>query len=168
MLKTIASMLIASLVAAGCGLVNSKTSGTSSITTVFTITDTTGHADTTFAVGQNVDLTFLLINTGSNTISYQTGGRIPLIGFEILKGDSVIGGNIYAMPAIITPPTKFLPGDTLRGECEAPIGLLATTPQHTLVHFVLSPGSYVAKADYIPITGATVTGSSSAGFMVHQ
>ncbi len=168
MVTRVALILVISMVAAGCGLVNSKTGGTSRITAVFTITDTTGHADTTFAPGQNFDLTFLLINTGSNTISYQTGGRIPLIGFEILKGDSVIGGSIYAMPAIVIPPATFLPGDTLRGECEAPIGLLATTPQHTLVHFVLTPGSYVAKADYIPITGATVTGPSSAGFMVHQ
>lgn len=168
-MKAVGLVLLISMVAAGCGLVSSKSSGPGSITAVFSITDTTGHADTTFAPGQNFYITFSLINTGSSTILYQTGGRVPLIGFEILKGDSVIGGSIYAMPNIAnTPPEKILPGDTLRGECEVPIDLLATTAQHALVHFVLTPGSYVAKADFIPITGANVVGRSSAGFMVKQ
>ena len=168
-MKRVGLILVISMVAAGCGLVNSKTSGPASITAVFSMTDTTGHADTTFAPGQNFDLTFLLINTGSTTITYQAGTRIPLIGFEILQGDSVIGGTIYAISNIANPPPiKMQPGDTLRGECEAPIDLWATTPQHVPVHFALAPGSYVAKADYIPITGATVTGPTSAGFRVHQ
>lgn len=168
MMKTIASMLIASLVAAGCGPVNSKTGGNGNVTDNFSLTDTTGRADTTFAPGQNFYMTFLLVNKSGETVTY-TSVDVPLINFEILQGDSIIGGTVFAISNIAYPvPVKLLPGDTLRGECEAPIDLTTISPQHTLVHITLAPGQYIAKATYPQISGANISGASAAGFMVHQ
>jgi hypothetical protein len=168
MMRMIDLMLIASLVATGCGLVNSKTSGNGNVTATFSLTDTLGQADTTFAPGQNFYMTFLLINTSGKTVTY-TSVDVPLINFEILQGDSVIGATVFAVSNIANPiPIKLLSGDTLWGECEAPIDLTTISPQHTLIHFTLTPGQYIAKATFPQITGANVSGASGAGFTVHQ
>ncbi len=167
MMKTIASMVIASLVAAGCGLVNSKTGGNGNVTASFSLTDTTGQIDTTFAPGQNFYMTFLLINTSGKTVTYASA-NFPLINFEVLQGDSIIGVTLYAISNIVPIPVKLPPSDTLRGECEAPIDLTTISPQHTLVHITLAPGQYFAKAIYPGISGANVSGASGAGFTVHQ
>ena len=163
-MKRTALMLLLSVAVAGCGLVNSKTSGSDNITASFSLTDTTGQADTTFAPGQNFYMTFFLVNTSGKTVTYTTVD-VPAINFEILKGDSVIGGNVFAVSNIANPlPIKFLPGDTLRESCEAPKYVVGAggTP------LVLGPGSYFAKAIFPQITGANVSGASGAGFTVHQ
>jgi len=168
MMKTITSILIASLVAAGCGLLNSKAGGTGNVTATFILTDTTGRVDTTFAPGQHFYITFLLVNTSGETVTY-TSRDLPMINFEILQGDSIIGATVYAISNIANPPpVKLLPGDTLRGECEAPADFTTISPQNTLVHITIGAGSYIAKATYPPISGANVKGASSAGFIVRQ
>jgi hypothetical protein len=163
-MKTMASMLIALLLVAGCGLVNSNTSGNGNVSASFSLTDTTARADTAFAPGQNFYMTFLLINTAGKTVTY-TSVDVPVINFEILQGDSVIGGNVFAVSNISNPlPIKLLPGDTLRGSCEAPLYMVGFHGKP----LVLAPGSYIAKATYPQISGANVSGASGAGFAVHQ
>ncbi len=167
-MRTIASTLLVSLVAAGCGLVNSNVGGTKNVTATFNLTDATGHADTTFAVGQNFYMTFRLINTSPDTVTF-SDPTVPPIHFEILKDDSVVAATVYAvMNVVVIPPTKLAPGKSLNGECEVPVNLKSISPQHTLVPVVLSPGSYVAKASYPSIGGVNVTGTSAVGFTVHQ
>jgi hypothetical protein len=164
MMRTMAFMLLISLFAAGCGLVNSKAGGDDSVTASFSLTDTTGRADTTFAPGQSFYMTFLLVNTTPNTVTYTTVD-VPPINFEILEGDSVIGRNVFAVSYIANPlPIKFLPGDTLSGSCEAPKYILGAGGAQV----VLLPGSYVAKAIFPQISGANVAGTSAAAFTVHQ
>ncbi|MCL4511185.1 MAG: hypothetical protein M1470_08970 [Bacteroidetes bacterium] len=167
-MRTITLMLLLSLVAAGCGLVNSNVGATKGVTATFDLTDMTGHSDTTFAVGQNFYMTFRLINGGPDTVTY-SDPTVPPIHFEILKNDSVIGATVYAvMNVVVIPPSKLLPGKSLDGQCEAPVDLKTISPQHTLVPVVLSPGSYIAKASYPTISGANVTDTSVVGFTVHQ
>ena len=167
MMKKLASIVIASLVVAGCGLVNSKTGGSGNVTATFSLTDTTGQADTTFAPGQNFYMTFLLINTSGKTVTYASPD-LPLINFQVLQGDSIIGATVYAVSNLVPIPVKLPPGGTLRGECEAPVDLTTISPQHTLVHITLAPGQYIAKATYPQISGANTSGASDAGFMVHR
>ena len=167
-MRTITLMVLLSLVAAGCGLVNSNVGTTKGVTATFDLTDIAGHSDTTFAVGQNFYMTFRLINGGPDTVTY-SDPTVPPIHFEILKNDTVIGATVYAvMNVVVVPPSKLLPGKSLDGQCEAPVDLKTISPQHTLVAVVLSPGSYVAKASYPNISGANVTGTSTVGFTVHQ
>ncbi len=125
-----------SLVLAGCGLLNSKGGGSQSLTATFSLADTTGRADTTFRSGQQFMISFLLVNTTPDTIKYYSVYCDPSVIFGIFRNDSEIVGSPAGCDNLISL-NYFKPGDTLRGQWEAP------NSYDGLVF--LSPGSYAAK-----------------------
>jgi hypothetical protein len=117
-------MFFLSLTVTGCGLINSNSNGSDNIIARFNLTDNTGQTNTTFALSQKFNMNFLLINATGKTVAYSTK-KFPAINFEIKQGDSVIGKTVYVISILAVPsPTKFLPGDTLRGSCEAPLDMV--------------------------------------------
>ncbi len=135
-MKTTTMIALISLVLAGCGLLNSKGGGSQNLTATFSLTDTTGKADTTFRSGQQFMMSFLLVNTTPDTIIYYSVFCNPSVIFGIFRNDTEIVGSPAGCDNLIGP-NYFKPGDTLRGQWEAP------NSYEGLV--ILPPGSYAAK-----------------------
>lgn len=152
-MKVKALMLKVSLVASGCGLMNSKAAGSDHVIGSVSLTDTTGQTDTTFAPGQN--FSYVLMNTTDKTLTYTTAEEPPA-NFQILLQAcpfNWIGESVFAVSTVANPlPLKLLPGDTLKISVEAPQDLvdLKGAPLDLL------PGSYTVVASHPEITGAIV------------
>jgi hypothetical protein len=146
-------MVLISLTAAGCGLISSNANG--KLTATFTLADSAGHPSTTFYSGDHFDMSFSLINTTADTLTYHRGSTAPPVIFEILRSDSVVATSIDGYAFVQVVLGGFVaPGDSLIGDWEAP-----NTPAQS-PRVVLSPGSYQAKVLY-PAFEQTETNSVS-------
>ena len=118
----------------GCKKNDSSTNVSDNINVSFTLSDTTGKLSTTFRSGEQFIVSFLLINTTSKPITYITDIS-PIVGFEILKNDSVIAQSEYGGNNSIPAPMLLLTGDTLQGVWKAPTSLWKP-------NLILAPGTY--------------------------
>ena len=113
-------MLLISLLATGCGLLNTKGGSSNGLTTTFTISDTIGRATSTFHSGEPFLLSFVLINNSVDTFTAHFP-PMPPIKFEILRGDSVVvisnplpTGPILPHPNSIIEAMFLEPHDTVQ------------------------------------------------------
>lgn len=145
MMRILASITLMAIATSGCDLTNPHTNGSSSLSPVFSIADTSGKITTNFHSGDSFLLTFSVTNTTSDTVIYQYGP--PMISFRILK-DSVLVSFSHegcAEPEIFTEPdyfttVKLAPGKSINGSWKAPTSICST--QKT----ILPVGSYQAEA----------------------
>lgn len=142
-MKTAISLLLAVVIITGCSLLGRKSNRTSILAPTFTLTDTTGHVTTTFHSGEHFIMTFSLVNTSREGLSYRRGSTKPPVVFKIVRNDSTVATSIdgYAFAQVVLGGYLAV-GDTLKGRWTAP----TTPPQNPKV--VLSPGSYKAKVVY--------------------
>ena len=165
-MKSIIFVLLVSLAAAGCGLVNSKATATDNLTASFTLQGPTGQTDTTFQSGQQFIMSFSLTNSTGHPIT-DLSSSIPAVHFQIWKNDSLIGMSVYAMSnAFVSIPDTLAPGATLQEQCQAPTSLRAAAPAQG--NLSLPAGQYEAMVVYPGFTGAQVNCASSLVFTVTQ
>ena len=106
----------------------------------FTLADTTGAAISQTHVGENFVLSFSLINTTPDTLTYGWANSGPPVEFHILQNDSTVATSVDGYVFLMYAPHATLPpGDTLRGRWVAP-----TTPVQS-PKVVLAPGMYQAR-----------------------
>lgn len=108
----------------------------------FTLTDTTGTVISQTRTGQNFVLSFSLVNTTPDTLTYGWANTDSAVVFRILRDGSErassVDGYIFEE---YDRHASLPPRDTLRARWLAP-----TTPaQHAKV--VLAPGTYQARVD---------------------
>ena len=147
-MRKITLMLLLSLFATGCGIVNTEVGSANSLTTTFTISDTTGKATSTFHSGEPFLLSFALINNSGNTFTAHFP-PMPPFRFEILQGNSVLvysnpkpTDSIIAFPNSIIEAMFLEPHETVHAQWRAPI-----TPNENS-GIVLAPGSYTAEVSF--------------------
>jgi len=145
MTRTMTSMLLVSLFAIGCGLINTKGGMNNGLTTAFTISDTTGRATQTFHPGEPFLLSFALINNTPDTFTAHFPS-MPPIRFEILRGDSTLvfsnpkpTGPIIPIPNVIIEEMFLEPHDTVHTQWKAP-----DTPYENS-SIILTDGYYIAQ-----------------------
>src|SRR5512133_1370313 len=61
---------------------------------VFILTDTVGQQATSFRVGENFDLSYLITNPSLAPVTYHKGNSGPVASFKILQGDSLIATSL--------------------------------------------------------------------------
>lgn len=163
-MRTIISIIFISMIANGCGLLDSNPSKQEFINASFTLTDTSGNVADTFYSGKTFDMHFMLINTTNHALTYKYAGDPP-VHFQIMKNDSDIAGSIYAIPNImINFPDTLKAGDTIQvmWETKNYFGATKNTP------LLLPPGSYQAKVLYPTFNGVNINCASQIGFSVIQ
>ncbi len=163
-MRIITSILFISLIAAGCGLIDSNPSKRDNINASFKLTDTSGNVSDTFSSGKTFDMHFSLINTTGHAITYNYAGAPP-VHFQILRNDSVVAASEYAMPNImITFPDTLNTGDTIQVTWEAQNYLRAT--QNPSLH--LPVGTYQAKVIYPSFNNININCTSLIDFSIIQ
>ncbi len=163
-MRIITSILFISLIAAGCGLIDSNPSKSNSINASFQLTDLSGNVSDTFSSGKTFDMHFTLINTTGHAITYNYAGAPP-VHFQILKNDSVVAASEYSFPNImIFFPDTLKVGDTIQVTWEAQNYLRATLNASLL----LPAGSYQAKVIYPSFNNVNVHCTSLIDFSIIQ
>lgn len=163
-MRTIISIIFISMIANGCGLLDSNPSKQEFINASFTLTDTSGNVADTFYSGKTFDMHFMLINTTNHAITYKYAGAPP-VHFQIMKNDSDIAGSVYSFPNImIIFPDTLKPRDSIMVKWAAPNDWGPTQNPPT----ILPPGSYQAKVFYPSFNGVNVNCTSQIGFSVIQ
>ena len=131
------------------------------LTTFFTLTDTTGATISETRPGQDFILSFNLINTMPDTLTYGWANSGPSIIFRILQNDSAIASSVDGYVFLMIAPRAYLaPGDTLHARWRAP----TTPPQNPKV--VLAPGTYQATVGLPYLYGVNVDPIQPITFMV--
>ena len=141
-------ILLISLLATGCGLLNTKGGSSNGLTATFTISDTTGRATSTFRSGEAFLLSFVLINNSGDTFTAHYP-PMPPIRFEVLRGDSVVvisnpqpTGPIIPHSNVVIEATFLEPHDTVHAQWKAP-----NTPYENS-GIVLADGDYMAQVSF--------------------
>ncbi len=135
-MKTLSVAIVA------CALIMACDQGTSPgvtiLTASFTLADTAGKGISTIRSGEDFVMSFSLINTTLDTLTYGWGYGGP-VGFRILQNDSAIATSVdgYVFPEVFLHG-YLAPGDTMRAQWKAP-----NTPVR-ISKVVLAPGTYQA------------------------
>ena len=152
------------LVLVGCDLGEQSTLPTtppSMLRGVLTLTDTLGQQTTTFRVGENFDLSYVISNSTAREITYHKGNSGPAASFKILQGDSVVAtstdGYLFLAVALTA---HLIPGDSIHVAWRAP-NTAARTPK-----LVLAPGAYRAVVSFGGFDEATVEANAPISFTV--
>ncbi len=161
-MKEIPAFALVAAILTGCGVVGPNSTGAYDITANFFVTDTAGGAATNFVPGENIDMSFSMVNNSRDTLIYYGGPQPPVV-FRILKNGAVIATSVdgYAFPQVVVG-RALLPGDTLKGYWNAP-----TTPAQTKP-VVLSPGTYKAEVLYPEFKDKTVSPVAPITFSVEK
>ncbi len=131
------------------------------LATSFTLTDTNGTSISQIRVGQDFILSFILINTTPDTLTYQKANSGPPIVIRILQNDSTIASSVDGYVFLMNAPcARLAPGDTLHELWTAP----TTPPQNPKVF--LEPGRYQSRVDLPYFFGAKVDPVPPIPFMV--
>ena len=161
-------MILLSLVAGGCGLLNTHGGAKNGLTTTFTISDTTGRATSTFRSGEPFLLSFALTNNSGDTFTAHFP-PMPPVRFEILQGDSVVvysnpkpTGPIIAHPNVVIEAMFLEPYDTLHTQWKAP-----DTPYENS-SIVLADGNYTAQVSFPSFDKTTLDTVEQIKFSVVQ
>lgn len=160
-MKAIISFALLSILLAGCDLLKNKSNGNAVLSASFSLTDTTGKPMGIIHPSQQFDLSFLLINTTADTITFHRGNSGPSVTFQILKDDSIVATSVDGYAFLQVVLGGFVaPHDTLRAYWKAP-----TTPaQNPIV--TLYPGSYEAKVLFPTFDQVNVNPVSQIEFSV--
>jgi len=121
----------------GCDLLKNKSDGNGNLNATFRLSDTTGRTANTFHSGESFIMSFSLINTTTDTITYYDVVCIPRVNFAILRNDSLLVGSPAGCDNEIGF-RYFKPRDTLQGQWQAP-------NNQWMGQVILTPGSYLAK-----------------------
>jgi hypothetical protein len=129
----------------------------------FALTDTLGQSKSQFHEGENFYLTFNLVNTSKDTLTYYQGNSSPPILFQILQDDSVCASSIDGYVFIlVVGQGKFAPSQNLNSEWKAP-----TTPAQ-IPKVTLQPGNYKAMVFHPNFDQAEVNEIPPISFEVVQ
>jgi hypothetical protein len=84
-----------------CNKSTSPIEGAGVVFNTFTVADTMGRSITQFHSGEEFDFSFSATNETADTLTYHSG--YPIIGFIILKADSVVTSSYdgCAFPQIV-------------------------------------------------------------------
>ena len=131
------------------------------LTASFELTDTAGRAKPIIHSGESFGLSFRLINTTSDTITYRRANTGPVVIFEILRNDSIVATSVngYAFAQVVLGGV-LAPRDTLYGYWEAP-----TTPAQ-YPKATLYAGDYDARVLLPPFDNAKISAAQQIGFPV--
>ncbi len=134
--------------------------GVSILTASFTLTDTSGRGIPQVRSGEDFLMSFSLINTTLDTLTYESGYGGP-VGFRILQNDSTIATSAdgYAFPEAFLRG-YLAPGDTMRAQWKAP-----NTPAR-IPKVVLAPGTYQAWVGFPNFHEAKVNPIPTIAFIV--
>lgn len=152
--------LIAILIA-GCDILKTKSDGNGGLTATFFLADTSGHIATVFHSGDEFVMSFSVVNTTNDTLTYHYSE--PPVIFRILKDGSIVASSTdgYAFPMNVN--AGFVaPGKALSGSWKAP----NTPAQNPKV--VLAPGTYEASVAFSQFEEAKVNPVSTITFSVIQ
>ncbi len=148
-MKTLFLFLLTSTLVLACDRGTSPV--TQALETSFTLTDTAGALLSHIRPGQDFMLSFNLVNTTHDTLTYQRANSGPPIVIRILRNDSTIAASVDGYVFLMNAPIDHLaPRDTLREIWKAP-----TTPRQN-PKIVLKPGLYQARVDLPYFHQATV------------
>lgn len=154
-------MVSISFVLDGCDLLKINPNAAMNLTASFILIDTSGNVKPIIHTGESFGLSFMLINTTSDTITYRRGNTGPAVIFEILKNDSIVATSVdgYAFAQVVLGGV-LPPRDTLSGYWKAP-----TTPaQYPKV--ILYAGAYEARFLLPPFDNAKVSVTEQIRFSV--
>ena len=161
-------IVLLSLVLAGCGLLNTKSSSSKGLGITFALTDTTGKPSSTFYSGEPFLLSFAMINNTGNTLVAHYPPT-PTVSFEILQGDSVLvsskpeqTGPTRVHPNSVIEAMLLQPGDTLHAQWKAP----NTPSQNSAI--VLLDGDYKAQVSFPSFDKTTLDTVEQIKFSVVQ
>jgi hypothetical protein len=127
----------------------------------FAIEDSAGRPISQIHSGETFRVTFTLVNTTEDTLTYTRGNTGPPVIFRIVQEDSIVASSTdgYAFLQVVLGGC-VAPGQSLHEVWNAP-----TTPaQYPKV--VLGPGGYEASVSFATFPEARVNPVSPIGFIV--
>ncbi len=89
-MKSMSLVALIVVIIGGRDLGNTVSDENGNLNATFTLDDTTGHSATTFHFGEPLLMSFSLINTRMDTITYYFDNCRPSVIFEILKNDTLV------------------------------------------------------------------------------
>ena len=160
-MKMTTTLALIGILFAGCDILKTKSSDNAGLTADFSLSDTTGHASTVFRSGEQFLMSFSVVNTTNDTLTYHYSE--PPVVFSILKNRSVVASSIdgYAFPMNVNTGL-VAPGKALANSWKAP----NTPAQNPKV--VLAPGTYEASVSFSQFDEAKVDPVPTISFSVIQ
>ncbi len=109
-------MVSISFVLDGCDLLKINPNAAMNLTASFILIDTSGNVKPIIHTGESFGLSFMLINTTSDTITYRRGNTGPAVIFEILKNDSIVATSVdgYAFAQVVLGGVPPAPRHSVR------------------------------------------------------
>ena len=160
-MKMMTTLALIAILIAGCDILKTKSNGNGGLTATFSLTDTTGHVATVFHSGEQFLMSFSVVNTTNDTLTYHYSE--PPVIFSILKDGNVVASSTdgYVFPMNVN--AGFVaPGKALAGSWKAP----NTPAQNPKV--MLAAGTYQASVSFSQFEEAKVNPVSTITFSVIQ
>jgi len=160
-MKFIYFFIITFIFLSGCDILQTKSDNNYNLTASFNLSDTTGQESNTFNSGESFNMSFRLINSTPDTLTYTRGSPAPSVIFQILREDSVEATSVdgYAFLQVVLGGS-LAPGDTLKGFWKAP----NTPAQYPKV--ILTSGNYQAKVTFPKFNNANINQVSPINFSI--
>ena len=126
----------------GCNSDHTNSTHIPTLVPIYSITDTSGNADTTFHSGEQFILSFSVTNTTGDTLILNLGW--PAVAFRIFGNDSMVSSSDFNCPIPLIASGKgwLAPGQSIKDSWKGP-----TSPCDTQ-QVVLTPGFYQAKVTF--------------------